>query len=69
MVMIVHEAIRMAEPVVAFVDVGEDFEKCLSVLIVLKYRFSVVASAGDVIYGAGVFYAERSGHEGSLAGT
>ena len=57
-----------SEPVVAFVDVNKDFEKCLPILIVLKYYFFVIAPVGDVIYSAGVFYAERSGHEGSLAG-
>ena len=45
----------------------KDFEKCLPILIVLKYYFFVIAPVGDVIYSAGVFYAERSGHEGSLA--
>jgi hypothetical protein len=68
MVMIIHEAIGMAEPMVALVDEGKDFEKYLTILIVLEYRFLVVAAVGDVIYRAGVFYAERSGHEGSLAG-
>jgi hypothetical protein len=67
MVMIIHEAISMAEPVVAFIDVGKDFKKRQPILIVLKYRFLVVAPVGDVIYRARVFYAERSGHEGSLA--
>lgn len=65
---IIHEAISMAEPVIALVDVGKDFEKCLAVLVVLENRFFVIAAVGDVVYRAGVFYAERSGHEGSLAG-
>jgi hypothetical protein len=68
MVMIIHEAISMAKPVVALVDVGKDFEKCFPILIVFKYGFLVVAAVGNVIYRAGVFYAEGPGHGGSLAG-
>ncbi len=55
--MIVHETVGVTKPVVAFVDEGKDFEKCLSVLVVLEYGFLVVSPIGDVINRAGVFYA------------
>ena len=55
MVMIIHEAISMAKPVVPLVDAGKDFEKCFPILIVFKYGFLVVAAVGNVIYRAGVF--------------
>jgi hypothetical protein len=65
--MIVHEAVGVAEPVVAFIDQGKDFEKGLSILVVFKYVFFIVAPIGDVIHRSGVFYAKWTGHEGSLS--
>ena len=56
--MVVHETVGMAEPVVAFTDVGEDLEECLSVMVVFEYGLFVVTSVGDVIHCAGVFNAE-----------
>ncbi len=47
---------RVTKPVVAFVDEGKDFEKCLSVLIIFEYGFLIVAPVGDVINRARVFY-------------
>jgi hypothetical protein len=55
--MVVHEAVGVTQPVIAFVDEGKDFEKGLSVLVVFEYGFFIVAPVGDVIYRAGVFYA------------
>src|SRR3990170_8202232 len=65
--MIVHEAVGVTEPVVAFIDEGKDFEKCLSVLVVLEYGFFIIATIGDVINRSGVFNAKWTGHEGSLS--
>jgi hypothetical protein len=47
----------VTKPVVALVDEGKDFEKCLSVLVIFEYGFFIIAPVGDVIYCAGVFYA------------
>jgi hypothetical protein len=55
--MIVHETVGVTKPMIAFVDEGKDFEKCLSVLVIFEYGFFIVAPAGDVIDRAGVFYA------------
>jgi len=65
--MIVHEAIGMAKPVVAFIDQGKDFEKGLSILVVFEYVFFIVAPIGDVIHRSGVFYAKRTSHEGNVS--
>lgn len=65
--MIVHEAVGMTEPVVAFIDKSKDFEKGLSILVVFEYVFSIVAPIGDVIHRSGVFYAKGTRHEGSLS--
>jgi hypothetical protein len=64
--MVVHEAITVAQPMVALIDVREDFEKCLAVLIVFEYGFFIVAPVGDVIHGAGVFDAKRACHIGEF---
>ena len=60
--MIIHKAVGVTEPVVAFIDEGKDFEKCLSVLVVFEYGFFIVAPIGDVIHRSGVFYAKGTGH-------
>jgi hypothetical protein len=66
MVVVGHETIGMANPVVAFIDQGKDFEKSLAILVVFEYVFFIVAPIGDVIHRSGVFYAKGTGHEGSL---
>jgi hypothetical protein len=55
--MIVHEAVSVTEPVIAFVDEGKDVEKYLPVMVILEYSFFIVAPIGDVIHRARVFYA------------
>jgi hypothetical protein len=65
--MIVHEAVSVAKPMIAFIDEGKDLEKGLSILVVFEYGFFIVAPIGDVIYGSGVFNAKWTGHEGSLS--
>jgi hypothetical protein len=65
--MVVHEAVTVAQPMVAFIDVREDFEKCLAVLVVFEYGFFIVAPVGDVIHGARVFDAERACHIGEFS--
>ena len=57
MVVVVHEAVSVAKPVVAFIDEAKDFEKGISVLVVFEYGFFIVASISDMINSAGVFYA------------
>jgi len=35
--MIIHEAVSMAEPMIALIDKGQDFEKRLPILAFLEY--------------------------------
>ena len=67
MVVIVHEAIGMADPVVAFVDMLERPEKVLTVLIVLEDGLLLVAAGGHMVDSAGVFDAKRAGHRANIA--
>jgi hypothetical protein len=64
MIVVVHEAVSVTKPVVSFIDVDKDSKKCLSVLVVFKDGFLFVSAGSDVIYSAGIFYAEWAGHEG-----
>jgi len=50
------KTIGMAEPVVALVDLREGIKEGLSIAVVFKYGFLFIASAGDMIDCAGVFY-------------
>jgi hypothetical protein len=51
------------EDPVPIVIVGQDREEFLPVLIVQKDVFLLIASAGDVVEGSGVFYAQWSSHK------
>jgi hypothetical protein len=67
MIVVVHEAVSVTKPVVSFIDVDKDSKKCLSVLVVFKDGFLFVPAGSDVIYSAGIFYAEGAGHEVRLS--
>ena len=45
---------------------GNDAEKPQAVRIIRKDRLAPVATRGDVIDGAGKFYAERASYSGTL---
>ena len=65
--MVVHEAVSVAEPVIAFIDVSKDPQKGLPVLVIFKDGFLFIPAGSDVIYGARIFYAERTRHNVSLS--
>ena len=44
MVMVIHEAVGRADPVIAFVDMGKGLEECLPIGIVLEDRFLFIAA-------------------------
>ena len=54
-VMIAHEAIGMAQPVVALLRFDKYLEEFKIVAIIMKYRLPSIAAGGDVIHGAGIF--------------
>jgi hypothetical protein len=62
MIVVVHEAAGVADPVISLVDVLEGVQEVYPVLVALEDGLSFVAPGGDVVDCTGVFYAERAGH-------
>ena len=56
-IVIIHEAIGVTDPVVAFIDAGQDGEKGFPVMIVFKNRLLFITAGSRVIYSAGVLNA------------
>jgi hypothetical protein len=67
MIMIVHEAVGVADPVISLIDVLEGVEEVQAVLVILEDGFLLVAARGDVVDGAWVFYAEGASRERTVA--
>ena len=67
MIMVGHEAVGVADPVISLVDVLEGVQEVDAVLVVFENGLLFIAARGDVIDSTGVFYAEGTGHEGNLA--
>jgi len=67
MVVVGHEAVGVAQPVITLVDVLKGVEEILAVLVVFEDGLLFVAARGDMIHGAGVFYAKGSGHGAKVA--
>ncbi len=55
MIVVIHQAVGVTEPVKSLGDLGEGIEKQLAVRVVFKDRLSLVAAGGDVIQRAVVF--------------
>src|SRR6185295_6256250 len=69
MIVVVHQAVGMAEPAVAIHDVGKHGEKLRSVAVVHHDVLSGVPPTGDVVGGSGVLYAKWAGHTAGLQRT
>jgi hypothetical protein len=67
MVVVGHEAVGVAQPIITLVDVLKGVEEVLSVLVVFEDSLLFVAAGGDMIYGARVFYAKGAGHGAKVA--
>jgi hypothetical protein len=67
MIVVGHEAVGVADPIVAFVDVLEGVQKVLSIDVILENGFLLVSTGGDMIDCTGVFYAEGTSHGGTIA--
>jgi hypothetical protein len=63
MVMILHQAVGMAEPIVPKGNILKRIQEHLSVLIVSENCLSFVSSAGDVIDSTWKFYTQRTCHD------
>jgi len=61
-VMVGHEAVSVADPVVPFVDVLKGIEEVQAVLVVFEDGFFLVPARGDVVDSTGIFDSERAGH-------
>jgi len=55
MIMIGHQAVGMANPVIATNHPGQHVEKQLAISVGKKYSLASVATAGQMINGAGKF--------------
>jgi len=67
MVVVVHQTVCMAEPIIALVDMLEGPEEVLTVQIVLEHGFLFVAARGHMIDSTGVFNTKWTGHEARIA--
>jgi predicted ribosome-associated RNA-binding protein Tma20 len=66
-IVVVHHAVGMAEPVIPLINMLESVQEVDAVLVVFENGLLFISAGGDVIDGTGVFYAERAGNEGNLA--
>jgi hypothetical protein len=67
MVVVGHETIGVAYPVVALIDVLNGVQEVLAVLIVFEDGLLFISAGGYVIDGAGIFDAEGSRHGATIA--
>jgi len=55
-ILIIHQAIGLAEPLIAEIDPIKDFEKGLPIQVIPKNRFPVIHPTGDRINSTGKLY-------------
>ena len=56
MIMIIHQAIGMTEPMVTAHTTLKDIQEIFTVMIIPENFFSLIAPARNMIYGSGEFY-------------
>src|SRR2546425_8503175 len=62
MVMVAHQTVGMAPPVIAYHSLFQDGEKRLPILLVEVDSLAGIAAGGDVVEGAGIGEAQRTSH-------
>jgi hypothetical protein len=62
MVMVLHQTIGVAEPIIPKGYIRKGIQKYLSVLVIFENSFSFISSARDVIDSTWKFYTQRSHH-------
>jgi hypothetical protein len=67
MVVVGHEAIGVAQPIVALVYMLKGVEEVLAVLVVFEDGLLLVTTGGYMVDCTGVFYAKRTGHGVNIA--
>jgi hypothetical protein len=53
--MVIHEAIGMAEPMVALIDLVQSSEEVVSISVVSVNRLLFISPGGDMIHRPGIF--------------
>lgn len=62
MVMVSHQTVGMAKPVITLVNLLKGIEEILAVQVIFEDSFLFVAARGNMIHGTRVFYSKRTGH-------
>jgi len=60
--MVVHQAVGVADPIAAFIDMLEGVQEVDPVLVAFEDGLSLITAGGDVVNCAGIFYTEWTGH-------
>src|SRR6266508_1528595 len=66
-IVVVHHAVCMTEPVISFIDMLKRVQEVDAVLVVFENCLLFIAAGSNVIDGTGVFYTEGSGHAATIA--
>jgi hypothetical protein len=53
--MVIHEAIGMADPIVALIDSVQSSEEVVSISVVFVNRLLFISPGGDMIHSPGIF--------------
>jgi hypothetical protein len=67
MVMVIHEAPAMAEPMESLDNKPEQIEEVFSIFVTSEYSAPCIASCGHMVEGTRVFYPERTSHIATLS--
>ena len=67
MIMVVHEAVGVADPIVSLVDALKGVEEIEAVPVIPEYGFFLIAAGSRVVDGAGVFDAKGTYHAAMIA--
>jgi hypothetical protein len=67
MIVVGHETVAMANPIVTLINVLEGVQEVFAVCIFLEDRLLLVSTRSDMINSAGIFYAEGARHETTIA--
>ena len=67
MIVVVHQTVCVADPIVALVDVLERVQEIDTVLVAFVDGLLFITPGGDVVDSAGILYAQRAGHGGRIS--
>jgi hypothetical protein len=67
MIVIGHETVSMTNPVISFIDVLESVKDVQTIMVVLEDGLLLIATGGDMIDSAGIFYSKWTGHSRNIA--